>query len=457
MKSILLKTYTLILCTLFCANSFAADGVAKIMIAKGKVFDLSKKKELKKGDWVDEGAQIQTKERSFVKLIFIDKSIMSLGPASQMEVAKFPKDKAGVITLLKGQLRSQVTKNYMEMDKSKSKLFIKTRTAAMGVRGTDFQVNYNPENMNTSLITFEGAVRMGAINNLKSKFVNQDRLERIVSDSTSVMVTRGTFSGVMPGIDSKPVAPVKINTLQLKALEKNDGSIFNGGTSDKPKESKPISKRSIIPPGVNSTSFQGASKAEVLKEIAKIDPKTAGTIQSDIKKENTKSPTEGQKASALTNAKFKDGGLVNTEVVAYIAPPKNAAIDPMTKEAIIPVAMGGFDSGTGNYKNDYFTIDKNLNWVPIEQVVKTDPTGRLPASTNPEPAPAPNPVAPPPPVIGSCDNCDVKPPEYPIGEGPEINQIDSDKITEDAIGKVEDTIDQQQSSSTKTKVIFKAQ
>ncbi|EQC46183.1 FecR domain-containing protein [Bacteriovorax sp. Seq25_V] len=453
MKSILLKAYTLSLCLLFCASVSAADGVAKIMIAKGKVLNLSDNKELKKGDWVNEGAQIQTKERSFVKLLFIDKSVMSLGPASQMEVAKFPKDKAGVITLLKGQLRSQVTKNYMEMDKSKSKLFIKTRTAAMGVRGTDFQVNYNPENMNTSLITFEGAVAMGAINNLRSKIINQDRLEKIVSDSTSVMVTRGNFSGVMPGIDSKPVAPVKINLQQLKALEKNDGSIFDAKSSDKPKSAKPISKRSIIPPGVNSASFQGASKSEVLKEIAKVDPKTAGAIKSDINKEKVQTTTT-PKASAVTNAKFKDGGLVNTSVVAYIAPPKNAAIDPMTKEAIIPVAMGSFDDRTGEYKNDYFVIDNNLNWVPVEQKLTDGEPSRLPASN--EPAPEALPLAPPPPVIGTCENCDIKPLDIPL-DGPEIGEIDPDQLTEDSLEKVENTIDQQQSSSTRTKVIFSAE
>lgn len=89
---------------------------------------------------------------------------MNLGPNSQMVINAFPKKEAGIITLVKGQIRSQVTKDYMEMeDKSKSKLYIKTKTAAMGIRGTDFQVNFNPQNQNTSLITFEGKVAMATL------------------------------------------------------------------------------------------------------------------------------------------------------------------------------------------------------------------------------------------------------------------------------------------------------
>ena len=58
-----------------------------------------------------------------------------------MVVASFTKKKAGILNLIKGKLRSKVTKDYMNMsDKEKSKLFIVTKTAAMGVRGTEFQV-----------------------------------------------------------------------------------------------------------------------------------------------------------------------------------------------------------------------------------------------------------------------------------------------------------------------------
>jgi len=46
---------------------------------------MGKTQPLKVEDWVEEGAIIKTFEKSFVKLIFIDKSSMNVGPASEMK------------------------------------------------------------------------------------------------------------------------------------------------------------------------------------------------------------------------------------------------------------------------------------------------------------------------------------------------------------------------------------
>ena len=176
---------TFLLSFVFFQSIEANDMVAKVILMRGQI-----KEKLANGTIVDvklnqdieEGAILQSAEKSFAKLIFIDKSQMNLGPSSQVVINSFPKNEAGIITLVKGQIRSQVTKDYMQIDdKSKSKLYIKTNSAAMGIRGTDFQVNFNPENQNTSLITFEGAV---AMSNLKKDpnqaIINQNFLEKSV-------------------------------------------------------------------------------------------------------------------------------------------------------------------------------------------------------------------------------------------------------------------------------------
>ena len=116
-----------------------------------------------------------------------------------MKIKEFPKSDAGIIQLMKGQIRSKVTKDYMNMkDKNKSKLFIKTKTAAMGVRGTDFQVNYNPINEATSLVTFEGNVVMAQLTNLGEMAVTQNNLEQVVSSDQAVSVKKGQYSGASP-------------------------------------------------------------------------------------------------------------------------------------------------------------------------------------------------------------------------------------------------------------------
>src|SRR5690606_13003721 len=68
-------------------------------------------------------------------------------------------DGPGLVSLLKGKMRSQIVPDNTNNDK----YIIRTRTAAMGVRGTDFQSTFNPENRATSLVTFKGQVAMARL------------------------------------------------------------------------------------------------------------------------------------------------------------------------------------------------------------------------------------------------------------------------------------------------------
>ncbi|EPZ49920.1 sigma factor regulatory protein, FecR/PupR family [Bacteriovorax sp. BAL6_X] len=362
-----------ILANLSTLNANSENGVAKVMKVRGKVFYSQTKKPLAKGDWVPEGAKITTKARSFVKLLFIDKSNLTLGANSEVEVEQFPKKKAGIINLINGQLRSKVSKNYLQIDKKKSKLFIKTKTAAMGVRGTDFQVNYNPANNNTTLITFEGAVAMGSLSSFKKTRFLQDRLEKVVSSPTSVMVRQGQLSGVMPNVDSKPIEPVKINKQQLKALEANDGS-KTSSNGDKNKSEKKQMSRNIIPPGMDSSKFSGAGGTEIMGQMAKADS-------------NLKVPTSQAPTLTVTKADpkgtMKEGGFVDTNNALYIPPPKNAPVDPMTNEVIVPVQMGSFDKETGEYKNDFYVVNENGDMIPKNKPQIT--VNRNPASGGTKP------------------------------------------------------------------------
>ena len=267
--SLLLLIQTLI----FSQNIFAASKAAKVILLRGKVQvkDNGKTFRLKKGMWVNEKASVTTGKKSFVKLLFIDKSSMNLGPKSKMVIDAFPKSKAGIITLFKGQLRSKVTKNYMEMKgKDKSKLFVKTPTAAMGIRGTDFQVNYNPKNRNTSLITYSGAVRMAQIPDSYKRTPASSKkmhntLEKMVSSPSSVMVKKGQISGVMPGRTKKAMKPVKMHTGQHEAMKSNDGTIMEDDSA-KIKKKK---VRSIIPKGMSGKDFANDS-SEVDKQMEKV-------------------------------------------------------------------------------------------------------------------------------------------------------------------------------------------
>ncbi len=383
-----IKTLFVIMTFLLSAVTFAkSKGVAKVIQVRGKVYNVDTKKRIKKNQWVKEGATILTKKRSFVKLLFIDKSKMSLGPTSKMKISKFPKNDAGIISLMKGQLRSKVTKNYLEMKKrEKSKLFIKTKTAAMGVRGTDFQVNYNPINENTSLITFEGRVLINSISREIARSFSQSILEDVVSAPTAVAVTKGQFSGVLPKVNTKPLAPVKINSKQLESLEKNDGSkdseVVNNNSSTK---KKTMATRSILPPGVKGSEFAGASKDELINQVANVDKgmATAMTKKHNEQKRIKKQESLDQNENFSNSPSMSSGGFVDTANGLYIPPPKNAAIDPITNEVIMPEMMGNFDKSTGEYKNEFFDVNPDGSFVQKDSFKNSNPVeSRGPASVD---------------------------------------------------------------------------
>jgi len=113
------------------------------------------------GDPIYIGDIAKTPAKSFVKLVFIDKSQMNVGPKSEMKIEQFSREDSGIIDLIKGYIRSEVTKDYMQMqNRNKTKLFIKTQNVVMGVRGTEFEISYTvADGVGTTTIQmFEGVV-----------------------------------------------------------------------------------------------------------------------------------------------------------------------------------------------------------------------------------------------------------------------------------------------------------
>ena len=377
---------TLLLC--FEHSALANSGVAKAIILKGSVVAVNpttnEQIALKKGSWVDEGFVVKTESKSFVKFLFIDKSQMNLGPKSEMAISKFPKKEAGIITLMKGSLRSKVTKNYLDnKDKDKSKLFIKTKTAAMGVRGTDFMVTYNPTNENTALVTFSGAVAMAQLSDVVRNIqVTQNALEKVVSSDTAVIVTKGQFSGVAPGTTSRATTPVKINPGQLESMQGNDGS------KDAPDQSAVDTKgpkkkfRSVIPPGVDSKGF--SNKAKVADQVEKVIGKSATVaVVEKVDKEKAVGaenapPPEGSINTATGEIAPPAGGYIDLATAQYIAPPPGSVFDSATGTYIPPANFGGFNATTGNYENKNYTLTADGKFVP------TADAKRGPASVNPD-------------------------------------------------------------------------
>src|SRR5690554_7342159 len=72
---------------------------------------------LRREMWLREGAVIKTFDRSLARLSFIDKSTMNVGPNSEIKIERFSGEDAGVVNVISGKIRAEVTKDYLNMDK----------------------------------------------------------------------------------------------------------------------------------------------------------------------------------------------------------------------------------------------------------------------------------------------------------------------------------------------------
>ncbi len=379
-----------------CFNTLAGEKAARAIIVKGDVRYTvdGKTQKVKRNQWLPEGAEVETQKGSFAKLMFIDRSSINVGPASKMKIEAFPQDKAGIISLVKGKIRSKVTKNYMDnKETDKSKLFIKTKTAAMGVRGTDFQVSFNEDNNATSLVTFEGAVAMGQINGDLGRF-DQGKLENIVSSTSAVMVRRGQFSGASPK-QEKVTAPTKISPVQLETLEKNEVPGMNTsaeasdgkGASNTPAAEVakgPTKKyRSVVPPGMDAKEVANTASSleSAISQVA--GPEVAAAVVA---------PEAAPAVVEIDSSAPKAGGFIDIETAQYIPPPAGSTFDANAGVYIPPADVGHVDPATGNYTNDSYTLNPDGTFSAKDE-------GRSIASVSDDSPPPP----PPPEVMDAAD------------------------------------------------------
>jgi len=324
----------IVLFTLLSSTSFAKVAIVKILKGDVKVIAATKESPLKLDDWVEEGMVIKTSEKSFVKLVFVDKSSMNIGPSTQIKIEKFNGKEASVFDVVKGQIRSNVSKDYLQNpDKDKSKLFIKTKNAVLGVRGTDFLVTTN--GINTSTVLFEGEIVFNSL----PKGIDTNRLEDVVSQG--VRIKPGEFSVVKEDLP-QPTVPSTLNLKQREVLEKNESfeSSQRGPASNEDK--KPETK-SVVPEGLNGEIVSNSSdslKTEVAKNAPEAPAAPAPTA-------NNPSSDAGGYVDG-DKVKPANGSFVHLDSGTIIPPPADSVLDPNTN-TFIPTSNNGTVADDGSF------------------------------------------------------------------------------------------------------------
>lgn len=374
MKKIFLLTA---ISCLFSLHAFAAKKpIAEVIKIRGSATKLLpgalEASKIELGDQLVEDTSVLTAAKSFIKIRFIDKSEVSLGPESKIVISQMASSAPGIISLLKGRIRAEVQKE-QEKESNDNKFYVRTRTAALGIRGTDFQTIYNPDNRMTSLLTFKGAVAMAR--------VDETTHQKLESQS-------GTQQKVVERIDMKDTPEVK--TIPGKAINEQEELqkiLANNQTV-------------VVPPGQNAFSSQSLKNASLPVKINPVqlnalyknrdfEEKNIVNLKSGIGVDDSKltvtqapqkAPAEGlydPKSGAFAP---KAGGFIDLNTGLYVAPGPDAVLD--TEKGIYKSkAAGDIDADTGDYfapkglildAKKGFIVDQNAGDKPELLALKDD-------------------------------------------------------------------------------------
>jgi hypothetical protein len=148
-------------------TSAQADAVGRLTQVEGKV-DILRGGQLpaipvKVNDGVQTGDVLRTKSMSKAQITFIDNSTLTISPESRVGIEAYMFDSTqnkrnAVIQLFQGLAQVAVSKIFKAAEPD---FVVKTQTAIMGVRGTDFGVRIYPNS--SDILNFEGLLQVGNI------------------------------------------------------------------------------------------------------------------------------------------------------------------------------------------------------------------------------------------------------------------------------------------------------
>jgi hypothetical protein len=148
-------------------SSAQADAVGRLTQVEGRV-DILRSGQLpaipvKVNDGVQTGDILRTKSKSKAQVTFIDNSTLTISPESRVAIESYMFDSSqnkrnAVIQLFQGLAQVAVSKIFKA---SEPDFVVKTKTAIMGVRGTDFGIRIYPNS--SDILNFEGLLQVGNI------------------------------------------------------------------------------------------------------------------------------------------------------------------------------------------------------------------------------------------------------------------------------------------------------
>ncbi len=169
---------------------------------------------------------IVTQSGSRAKII-LPQGMITLGPNTRIAISKISKNSStpALLSLPYGRIRTFFNSEEAQKSKDNKQLHIKTSTAVIGVRGTDFYVGFDPNKNITSQATLKGQVEVEDIATQQKVLVSSGQQVQVVShtdEKVSEKVKEKTsedLKNTTPALNVNPIAVETIlNIRQISVL-----------------------------------------------------------------------------------------------------------------------------------------------------------------------------------------------------------------------------------------------
>lgn len=201
----MLKIFTLLL--LFASFLFANIGTISLVEGKATILRNGQTLSANMGDKIENKDVISTQVNSKIKITFIDNTIVTIGKESSLNIEEYifntsTKEAKTELNVLKGAFHT-ITGEIGKVNPDKFKL--KTKSASIGIRGTEF---YGDENR---IVCTQGRII-------------------VLSNSVSVDVPSGNYINIFPNQRPSVPLPLENSTLDniIERLNTNNQSSNNG-------------------------------------------------------------------------------------------------------------------------------------------------------------------------------------------------------------------------------------
>lgn len=244
------------------ALSAAAESLVNVEAVGGKGAQLKrggKEATLKAGDQLQFGDEVITDASTNVDLRLEDNSLVRVGVSTKYRLEKNPQPTSGAAWL--NRLQMGVARVLVPKKKDGGtgvRFQLRTPTGTIGVRGTEFVVNYDAGAKRTVLKTLEGEVALAGSD---AKFADFSRW---------TLVKRGETSWV--GEEGKPSAPAKFSWKDaVKGFDSKDGD----------NAFAPLADRRTNAPRANADAAE--KQAKNVKEEPQSEAPVGNTVPQQVK------------------------------------------------------------------------------------------------------------------------------------------------------------------------------